>query len=112
MNPAEFGTTELHVQYIACVNEAAFSMHFAIEREGGDLAGDSGGFATHQTRAIDLERLRFGDQPLEVGEMVRAQVSPAFGRPRNAPGVVYAANGHTATFSVHGILANYTIRLT
>lgn len=110
MNPTEIGSTELHVQYVAYANEAAFVMRFEIEREGGGLAGETASFPTQQTRTIDLARLYFGGQPLEVGEKVWGRMRPVLlERSRNGPSVIYAANGHTATFRVHGILVSYTI---
>ncbi|MBN7135121.1 hypothetical protein A7A76_10145 [Lysobacter enzymogenes] len=110
MNPSESGETDLHVQHIACANNAAFVMSFAIEREGGGRAGASGRFAIHQTRSIDLAQLRFGDEPLHVGDRVSARVSAVAGRTRNGPSIAFAPNGHTATFSVRGTTLSFTIR--
>ncbi|MGO4775978.1 hypothetical protein AB4084_10815, partial [Lysobacter sp. 2RAB21] len=74
-NPAQSGQPELHVQHIACANNAAFVLRFIIQRLDGDRvisqATAGGAFPAGQTRSVDLSALRFHGQALDVGDRVR-----------------------------------------
>lgn len=112
-NPAESGQLELHVQHIACANNAAFVLRFIIQRLDGDRAisqtPTGGGFAAGQTRSVDLSALRFHGQVLDVGDRVRIRARAIGGTRRDGPSVAYAPNGHTATFSVRGTTLSFSI---
>lgn len=112
-NPAESGQPELHVQHIACANNAAFVMRFIIQRLDGDRVisqtQGAGAFAAGLTRSVDLSALRFHGQALDVGDRVRIRARALGGTRRNGPAVAYAPNGHTATFSVRGTTLSFSI---
>jgi hypothetical protein len=112
-NPAQSGQPELHVQHIACVNNAAFVLRFIIQRLDGDRvisqATAGGAFPAGQTRSVDLSALRFHGQALEVGDRVRIRARAIGGTRRDGPSVAYAPNGHTATFSVRGTTLSFSI---
>lgn len=112
-NPAESGQPELHVQHIACANNAAFVLRFIIQRLDGDRAISQapagGAFAAGQTRSVDLSAMRFHGDALRVGERVRIRARAIGGTRRDGPSVAYAPNGHTATFSVRGTTLSFSI---
>ena len=112
-NVAESGQTELHVQHIACTNNAWFAIRFVVQRLDGDRAISqalgAGAFPINQTRSVDLSALRFHGQALAVGDRVRLRVGAAGGGRRNGPSVVYAPNGHSAGFSVRGTIASFSV---
>ncbi|MBX9401726.1 hypothetical protein K4L06_10420 [Lysobacter sp. BMK333-48F3] len=112
-NPAESGQPELHVQHIACINNAGFSMRFVVQRLDGDTAVSqalaAGAFPLGQTRSVDLSTLLFHGRKLQVGDRVRVRVGAVGGGRRNGPSVAFAPNGHTATFNVRGTIASFSI---
>jgi hypothetical protein len=112
-NPAESGQVELHVQHIACANNAAFVLRFIIQRLNGDRVISQtpagGAFAAGQTRSVDLSTLRFHGSALDVGDRVRIRARAIGGTRRDGPSVAYAPNGHTATFSVRGTTLSFSI---
>lgn len=110
MNPAESGSVDLHVQHIACVNNAGFVMNFQIRRQrDGRDAGDSGRYPINQSRRIDLSGLEFGGDRLQIGDLVQPRVNAVAGSTRDGPGVRYAPNGQTATFNVRGTTLDYSV---
>ncbi|MCF7223274.1 hypothetical protein [Marilutibacter chinensis] len=112
MNPAESGDVDLHVQHIACVNNAGFVMSFQIRRQrDGRHAGDSGNYPINQSRRVDLSQLEFDGGGLEVGDLVQPRVHAVLGSTREGPMVRYAPNGQTATFNVRGTTLHYSVEL-
>lgn len=112
-NPAESGQPELHVQHIACTNNAWFSMRFVVQRVEGDRvigqAHRTSAFPAGQTRNVDLSALRFHGKALDIGDRVRLRVGAIGGGRRDGPSVAYAPNGHTAAFSVRGTTQRFSI---
>ncbi|ALN84196.1 hypothetical protein IEQ11_03980 [Lysobacter capsici] len=112
-NPAESGQPELHVQHVACVNNAAFVLRFVVQRLDGDRVISQtpagGAFAAGQTRSVDLSALRFHGHALDVGDRVRIRARAIGGTRRDGPSVAFAPNGHTATFSVRGTTLSFSV---
>ncbi|WP_269530901.1 hypothetical protein [Chitinimonas sp. BJYL2] len=109
MNPAESGQTALHVQHIACVNNAGFVMDFKVSNRDGHKAGDSGGYPINQVRSIDVATLQFNGRGAEVGEEIHPVVHAHAGVTKEGPTVRYAPNGQTATYTVTGTTLIYSI---
>lgn len=112
-NPAESGQPELHVQHVACVNNAAFVLRFVVQRLDGDRVISQtpagGAFAAGQTRSVDLSALRFHGHALDVGDRVRIRARAIGGTRRDGPSVAFAPNSHTATFSVRGTTLSFSV---
>ena len=101
------------VQYIACINEATFVMHFAIQAFSIDdgkfldnLYGFSGDCPIDQTRVLDMATLGLPDNDI----LVRPWVFAIGGAQNQCQQMVgFDTNARTATFSVCGTPLDYTI---
>jgi len=111
--PAEPRPAELHVQHIACTNNAWFVMGFIVQRLDGErVIGESAAsvrFTAGRTVGVDLSALKFDGEALQAGDRVRLRVDATAGGRRHGPSVAYSPNGHTAGFSVRGTTHNISI---
>jgi len=95
------------VQRISVVNNAAFTMSYAITTRGGSQSAPTDTYPINQTRTTDLTTT-----DLPAGSDVRPVVSATAGT--TEPGnlyVSYCANGQTATYSVTGTTLDFSVTL-
>ncbi|WP_171014040.1 hypothetical protein [Chitinivorax sp. B] len=102
------------VQHVVCINRGSLVTSFRIQQPYNAQqpeAGTSGNILYSQFRAIDLETLQFGEQPLEISDWIRPIVSAVWGSEQAGPPVRYAPNGMTAVFEITGTPLNFRVDL-
>lgn len=97
----------IYVQKIACVNNAAFVMKFAVEFEQGGATkatSETENYPINQSRVIDL-----AEHGLALRTAIWPFVRAFWGKDARGPRLSYSPNGQTATFSVTGTTLHYAI---
>lgn len=100
------------VQYIACINEAAFVMNFSIqylESDGNWKTSEwnSGNYPVGRTvKSPDLASLGVPADAIAITPYVHAILGV---HNTGTPMVTYAANGQTASYKVSGTTLSYSV---